>query len=58
MKYYKPISVQYYRAHCVSQVPRLTLLEQIGLANMLPEWNSFVSGKLTVKESVLAVDSI
>ena len=33
-KYYKPITVQYYIADCVSWVPRLTLLdldEQIGL---------------------------
>ena len=31
--YYKPITVQYYIADCVSWVPRLTLLdlEQIGL---------------------------
>ena len=26
-KYYKPITVQYYRADCVSWVPRLTLLD-------------------------------
>ena len=26
-KYYKPIPVQYYRADCVSWVPRLTLLD-------------------------------
>ena len=26
-KYYKPITVQYYIADCVSQVPRLTLLD-------------------------------
>ena len=58
IKYYKPITVQYSRAHCLSWVPRLTWLEQIGLANVLPEWNSFVSRKLTVEVSVLAVDFI
>ena len=26
-KYYKPITVQYYIAYCVSWVPRLTLLD-------------------------------
>ena len=26
-KYYKPITVQYYIANCVSWVPRLTLLD-------------------------------
>ena len=26
-KYYKPITVQYYTAHCVSWIPRLTLLD-------------------------------
>ena len=31
-KYYKPITVQYYIADCVSWVPRLTLLD---LANKL-----------------------
>ena len=26
-KYYKPITVQYYRAYCISWVPGLTLLD-------------------------------
>ena len=48
-KYYKPITVQYYIAGCVSWVPRLTSLDlQIGLMNMHLEWNSFIRGGLTV----------
>ena len=46
-KYYKPITVI---ADCVSGVPSLTLLDlqQIGLMNMLLDWNSFVQRGLTV----------
>ena len=48
-KYCKPITVQYYIADCVSSVPRLTSMDlQIGLKNMLLEWNSFICGGLTV----------
>ena len=49
-KHCKPITVQYYIADCVSWVPRLTLLDlhQIGLTNVLLEWNSFVCRGLTV----------
>ena len=48
-KYYKPITVQYYTADCVSWVPRLTLLDlQIGVTNALSEWNSLVCRGLTV----------
>ena len=55
-KYYKPITVQYYIADCVSWVPRLTLLDlqtswaykRIGLTNALLEWNSFICRGLTV----------
>ena len=48
-KYYKPITVQYYIADCVSWVPRLTSMDlQIGLMNVLLEWNSFICGELTV----------
>ena len=38
-KYYKPITVQHYIAHCVSWVPRLTfwIYEQIGFTSAL--WN-------------------
>ena len=37
-KYYKPITVWYHEADCVSRVPRLTLLDLwIGLTNMLSE---------------------
>ena len=42
-KCYEPITVHYYIVDSVSWVPRLTLLNlQIGLMNMLLEWNSFV----------------
>ena len=47
-KHYKPITVQYYIADCVSWVPRLTLLEQTGLTNALLEQNSFICRGLTV----------
>ena len=49
-KYYKPITVQYYIADCVSWVSRLTLrtYEQIGLMNMFSEQNLFVCRRLTV----------
>ena len=38
-KYYKPITVQYYIADCVSWVPRLTLLDL--QRNQTYEWNLF-----------------
>ena len=48
-KYYKPITVQYYIADCVSWVPRLCwTYKQIGLTNMLSEQNSFICRGLTV----------
>ena len=48
-KYYKPITVQYYIADCVSWVPRLTLLDlRTGFMNTLLEWNSFVCRGPTV----------
>ena len=34
-KYLKPITVQYYIADCVSQVPRLTLLD----SDLMHSWN-------------------
>ena len=33
-KYYKPITVQYYIADCVSRVPRLTLLDLTNKLNL------------------------
>ena len=55
-KYYKPITVRYYIADCVSWVPRLTLLdyEQIGVTNTLSERNSFVCRGLTVSTMVVS----
>ena len=52
-KYYKPITVQYYIADCVSWVPRITLLDlaKIGLTNTLLEQNSFVCKGLTVSQT-------
>ena len=45
-KYYKPITVQYYIADCVSWVSRLTLLDlltnKLDLTNAISEWNSFI----------------
>ena len=42
-EYYKPGKVQYHTANCVRWVPRLTLVDlQIGLANLLSEWNSLI----------------
>ena len=44
-KYYKPITVQYCIADCVSWVPRLTLLDlmnKLDLTNVLSERNLFV----------------
>ena len=54
-KYYKPITVQYYIANCVSWVLRLTcwIYKQIGLTNALSEQNSFVCRGLSVLESNL-----
>ena len=48
-KYYKPITVQYYIADCVSWVSRLTLLDlQIGLIKVLSEQNVFIRRGLTI----------
>ena len=49
-KYYKPITVQHYRAGCVSWVRRLTLLNlrTNWTSNVLSGWNSFVCRGLTV----------
>ena len=52
-KYYKPITVQYYKSDCVSWVLKLTLLDltnKLGLRNMLLEWNSFICSRLTIYE--------
>ena len=38
--YFKPVTVQYCVADCVSWAPRLTW-EQIGCMDTLSEWNSF-----------------
>ena len=42
---YKPITVQYYKANCVSWMSRLTFLDlRINwLTNTLSEWNSFLN---------------
>ena len=49
-KYYKPVTVWYYIAHCVSWVLRLNLLDlgTNGLTNTLSEWNLFIRRGLTV----------
>ena len=48
-KYYRPITVQYYIASCVSWIPRLNLLDlQIRFMDMLLEQNSFICRRLTV----------
>ena len=48
-KYYKPITVQYYIADCISWVPRLCwAYGQTRLTNALQEWNAFVCMVLTV----------
>ena len=48
LKYYKPITVQYYIAKCVMWVPMVTLTyKQIGLMNVLSEQNSFICTGLT-----------
>ena len=48
-KYYKPITVQYYVADCVSWVPRLSVLDlETGITIVLLERNSFVCRGLTV----------
>ena len=53
-KYYKPLTVQYYIADCVSWVPRLTLLDlQTRLMNTLLEQNSFLYRGLTVLLHIL-----
>ena len=54
-KYYKPIPLQYYRADCVSWVPRLTvgLTNKLDLTNALSEWNLLVCRRLTVQEFLL-----
>ena len=48
-KCYKPIIVQYCIADCLSQVPRLTLLDltnKLDLKNLLSEWDSFICEEL------------
>ena len=47
-KYYKPMTIQYCMANYVTWVPRLMFwtYEQIGLANVLLEWNLFIRGRL------------
>ena len=54
-KYYKPITVQYYIANCISWVLRPTcwIYKQIRLTNALSEQNSFVCRRLSVLESNL-----
>ena len=49
-KYYKPITVQYYIANCVSWVLRPTcwIYKQIRLTNAVSEQNSFVCRGLSV----------
>ena len=50
-KYYKPITVQYYIAKCVSWAPGLTLLDagkKSDLTMVLSEWNSSICWGLTV----------
>ena len=57
--YYKTITVQYYIAHCVAWVPRLTLLDltkPTGLANVLSKWNLICRG-LTVHTSIYKIDN-
>ena len=51
--YYKPITVQYYRADCVSWVSRLNLSDlQIGFTNVLSEWNAFVCSRFTIESNI------
>ena len=48
-KYYKPIIVQHCIAYCLSQVPRLTLLDltnKLDLKNLLSEWDSLICEEL------------
>ena len=48
-KYYRPITVQFYIANCVSWIPRLNLLDlQIRFMDVLLEQNSFICRRLTV----------
>ena len=49
-KYYKPVTVPYYIANCVSLVPRLTLLDlpTYGIYKVPSKWNSFIGKGLTV----------
>ena len=54
--YYKPITVQYYIADCVSWVCSVTLLDLadvLVLTNELLKWNSFGYRELTKKFTLL-----
>ena len=57
-KYYKPITVWYYEADCVSWVPRLTLVDlgQTGLMNLLSEHNSFVCRGLRLPTPIFLLE--
>ena len=57
--YYKPVTVQYYIASCVSLLLRLTLLDlQIGLTAVLSEWNWFICRGLTEVVSYLFICAV
>ena len=47
-KHYKPITVWYYIASCVTRIPRPTLLDLCTNWSVLSEQNSFICGGLTV----------
>ena len=47
-KYYKPITVHYYVADCVSWAPRLTLLDLCTSYTLIMELNSPVCRQLTM----------
>ena len=51
-KYYKPITVQYYIASCVSSVPRLTLLDL-----QMCSLNSFVCRGLNIVYQLILTGS-
>ena len=55
-KYYKPITVRYYIAACVSWVYRVTFLDltnKLDLTNDLLKWNPFGCRELTAKFTLL-----
>ena len=57
--YYKTITVQYYIAHCVAWVPRLTLLDlqnQLDL-QMRSQNGTWYVGGLTVHTSIYKIDN-